>query len=91
MKINGVGPKTASWIVRNLTGSDEVAILDIHIIRACRLMSLFPREVRLPRDYGPLEERFLKFAEGLGVGAAVLDALIWTKMREMPRLVASMH
>lgn len=91
MKINGVGPKTASWIVRNLTGSDEVAILDIHIIRACRLMSLFPGEIRLPRDYGPLEERFLEFAEGLGVGAAILDALIWTKMREMPRLVASMH
>ena len=29
----GIGPKTASWIVRNRTGSDDVAIIDIHIAR----------------------------------------------------------
>ena len=32
--LNGVGPKTAGWIVRNLTGSADVAIIDIWLIRA---------------------------------------------------------
>ncbi|TXH38865.1 MAG: hypothetical protein E6Q98_01300 [Rhodospirillaceae bacterium] len=81
--ISGIGPKTASWIVRNVTGSDDVAILDIHIIRACRIMRLFGDDIRLPKDYLALEERFLAFARGLGVGAATLDALIWTNMRRL--------
>ncbi len=34
LKIKGIGPKTASWIVRNWTASDDVAIIDIHIHRA---------------------------------------------------------
>ena len=29
--LTGIGPKTASWVVRNHYGSDDVAILDIHI------------------------------------------------------------
>lgn len=82
--IPGVGPKTASWIVRNLTGSDEVAIIDVHVLRACRGMGLFPEVSTLPRDYGPLEDRFLRFAGALGVRASILDAVIWTEMRDAP-------
>src|SRR5439155_12960651 len=49
--LEGVGPKTASWVVRNLLGSDDVAILDVHVIRVCRLIGLFPTRINLPRDY----------------------------------------
>lgn len=35
LQIDGVGMKTASWIVRNRTQSDHIAVLDIHILRAC--------------------------------------------------------
>lgn len=80
-RIAGVGPKTASWIVRNLTGSDEVAIIDVHVIRACTSMNVFPRRVNLPRDYEALEAAFLGLAHGMGVRASVLDAVIWTEMR----------
>ena len=31
---NGVGPKTASWIARNWLDTDQIAILDIHVLRA---------------------------------------------------------
>ena len=82
MAIEGVGPKTASWIVRNLLGSDEVAILDIHILRACRAMEVFPAQVRLPRDYDALERRFLDFAKAIDVRASVLDAVMWMEMRQ---------
>ena len=34
LAIPGIGPKTASWIVRNRTGSSAVAIIDVHILRA---------------------------------------------------------
>ena len=80
--IGGIGPKTASWIVRNHLGSDEVAILDVHVIRACRTMSLFPDEIVLPRDYAALERRFLEFADGIGVQASVLDAVMWSEVRQ---------
>jgi N-glycosylase/DNA lyase len=84
MQIPGIGPKTASWIVRNHTGSDAVAILDIHIVRACQVMRVFGRDVRLPRDYERLEDLFLTFARRIGVDAAVLDAIMWSQMRRLP-------
>ena len=34
LQLHGIGYKTASWIVRNFTGSDDVAIVDIHLRRA---------------------------------------------------------
>jgi N-glycosylase/DNA lyase len=82
MTLEGVGPKTASWIVRNLLGSDQVAILDIHILRACRAMAVFPAQVRLPRDYAALESRLLAFARAIDVRASVLDAVMWIEMRQ---------
>lgn len=83
MELPGIGPKTASWVVRNWTGSDAVAILDIHVIRAGQLMGLFPQQVRLPREYNALEARFLAFAEALKIPASLLDALIWREMRTL--------
>ncbi len=84
--INGVGPKTASWIVRNLLGSDEVAILDVHVIRACRHMGLFPSHISLPGDYRRLEALFLSFARTVELRASMLDAVMWAEVRESPRM-----
>lgn len=81
LRLEGVGPKTASWIVRNILGSDEVAILDIHVIRACTAMHIFPQQMALPKDYEVLERRFLEFAAAIQVRASVLDAVMWTEMR----------
>lgn len=81
MGLPGIGPKTASWIVRNHVGSDEVAILDVHVLRAGAMIGLFPETYRLPRDYEMLERRFLSFAAALQVRASVLDAIMWREMR----------
>ena len=89
LTLEGVGPKTASWIVRNWLQANDVAILDIHVVRACQIMKVFPAEVCLPRGYAQLEGRFLEFARGIGVSPAKLDAIMWSEMRTFsPRLLA---
>jgi N-glycosylase/DNA lyase len=82
--IDGIGPKTASWIVRNMLDSDDVAIIDIHILRACCMMGVFPEQNRLPRDYSDLERRFIDFSCAIDVRPSVLDAVMWLEMRSVP-------
>lgn len=87
MKLPGIGPKTASWAVRNWLGSDEVAILDIHVIRAGVLMKIFSPNDRPERSYLDMEQRFLDLATALNAKAGNLDALIWQQMRSTPLIV----
>lgn len=83
MAVKGIGPKTASWIVRNWLGADDVAIIDVHVHRVGLHLGLFAKNWKLPRDYGRMESRFLDFAAGLGVPAPLLDATIWREARIM--------
>lgn len=76
----GIGYKTASWITRNWLDADDVAILDIHILRAGLLGKFFQARLTVERNYLELEDQFLRFSEGLGVRASELDALIWREM-----------
>lgn len=80
LPVQGIGPKTASWIARNWLDADDVAILDIHILRAGMLAGFFEPGLSVERDYLKLEQQFLTFANGLGVRASELDALIWLEM-----------
>jgi N-glycosylase/DNA lyase len=84
----GIGPKTASWIVRNWLNSDAVAILDIHVVRAGMLMNLYRHDEQVEKHYLQMEEKFLLLAAKLRVPTSDLDALIWSRMRTTPRLVA---
>ncbi len=83
LRLPGVGPKTASWITRNLRASDEVAILDVHICRACEAAHVFPPGSNPAREYFQLEARFLKFATAINVRASELDNLMWQTMRRI--------
>jgi N-glycosylase/DNA lyase len=84
LKIPGIGPKTASWIVRNWLASNDVAILDIHVVRAGMLMGLYSESDKVTEHYFRMERRFLSFASAINVPAARLDALIWAQMRNAP-------
>ena len=79
----GIGPKTASWIVRNHLASDDVAILDIHIVRAGRKMGLFGLDADVTRQYFKLERTFLEFCSAIGAPASRLDAIMWDYMRRL--------
>ena len=82
MGFKGVGPKTASWIVRNWLDSDEVAIIDVHVHRAGVLTGFFRPDQVVARDYMEMESQFLAFSTAIGARASALDALIWSQMRQ---------
>lgn len=77
----GVGPKTASWIVRNWRGSDEVAILDVHLLRAGRELGLFNSDLSVERHYRTIEDAFVNFARDIGAKASILDSVMWMAFR----------
>ena len=79
----GIGPKTASWIIRNHYGANDVAILDIHILRAGATMGLFAPKSDPARDYFKLEDRFLEFCTAINEPASLVDALMWDYMRRV--------
>lgn len=81
--LRGVGPKTASWVVRNLRSSDEVAILDVHILRAGSALGIFDPEHRVERHYPRMESAYLSFARGISAPASLLDSVIWMTMRQI--------
>ena len=81
LTVKGIGPKTAGWIARNYLDTDDVAILDVHLVRAGLLCDLFSPSQRLPRDYFAMESRFIDFCRALNARPALLDCLIWDQMR----------
>jgi thermostable 8-oxoguanine DNA glycosylase len=89
LTFSGIGPKTASWITRNTMHSDDVAILDIHIIRAGLLMGLFSPKHSIQRDYFDMETRLVAFARAAGVSLSRFDSIIWCYMRQMNQMVTN--
>lgn len=87
VKFPGIGFKTASWIARNWLDADDVAILDIHILRAGAIAKFFDSKLTVDRNYLQLEQQFLRFSQGLGVRASELDAVMWLEMMSAPRSV----
>lgn len=85
MALPGVGPKTASWVVRNHRDSDAVAIIDIHIQRAGIKAGVFCAAWTLPRHYERFESAFLGWAAAGAVSAADLDAAIWRLLSTLSR------
>jgi len=86
LQLPGIGPKTASWITRNWLESDDVAILDIHILRAGAAAGFFPKKVNLAKTYFILEDHFLAFSKAIKCRASVLDNFMWHQMRQIGHL-----
>jgi N-glycosylase/DNA lyase len=83
LPVTGIGLKTASYVVRNHLASNDVAILDVHVVRAAQIACMFPEKIRLPADYGRLEAIFLRFAAAARIPAACLDLTLWEIMRRL--------
>ena len=73
----GVGFKTASWLLRNLGLGGELAIIDIHLLRALMSAERIPNCTQLPRDYELAEEAFLAWCDELGAPSAAFDLFVW--------------
>lgn len=79
LSFDGIGPKTASWIVRNRWPEAEVAIVDIHVWRAATACGVFDPGWNPSRNYWEMEAVFVEWARHGGVSAASLDATIWAE------------
>lgn len=87
LQVPGIGYKTASWVARNWLDADDVAILDIHLLRAGVLGGFFDPSLSVPGDYLELETQFLRFSHAIGVRSSELDAIIWHEMMASPSTV----
>lgn len=81
MTVEGIGPKTASWVTRNFLDSENVAIIDIHIYRAGILGGWFSKKMNLQKDYFEMEKKFLEFCKAIDVRPSRMDSLMWNHMK----------
>ena len=84
--LKGVGPKTASWVVRNHLGANDVAILDVHIIRAGIHMGLYETAANPAQHYHKMERIFLDFCNAIEEPSSLVDAIMWDYMRRLGTL-----
>jgi N-glycosylase/DNA lyase len=85
----GIGPKQASLFLRNVGYAENLAILDVHVLRFMRYIGLLRApeiSVTTLRRYEVAEERLLAYSLGLGWPMATLDVAIWVVMRAAGRL-----
>lgn len=81
----GIGPKTASWIVRNRWPEAPVAILDVHVLRAGARAGVFPEGAKVQTAYHHLEALFVAWAKEEDIRPADLDATIWAEEADRAR------
>jgi thermostable 8-oxoguanine DNA glycosylase len=77
--IPGIGPKTARFFVMYTQQSDQIAVLDTHILKYLREQGYdAPKSTPPPgKKYRDLEQLFLKRAKDLSLTPAQLDTQIW--------------
>jgi N-glycosylase/DNA lyase len=80
----GIGPKQASLFLRNIGFSDDLAILDTHVLRYMFILKLTPQRIRsVPRinDYEMVERKLMHYAFQMNHKLSNLDMAIWIVMR----------
>lgn len=86
-ELPGIGYKTASWVARNWLDADDVAILDVHILRFGQAIGLFSSTLTVERHYLELERLFLNLCCCIDVRPSELDAVVWHEMATSPLTV----
>ncbi|OWQ91590.1 hypothetical protein CDN99_10660 [Roseateles aquatilis] len=84
MTLPGLGPKTASGIVRNWSAADDVAILDTHLLRVGQVIRLFSRKLSVERHYLEAEAAFLRLCAAMDVRPFEVEAVIAQEMSRSP-------
>lgn len=90
LTINGIGPKTASWITRNYFQSDNVAIIDVHLYRAGVLTGFVNPKLDIQKDYFEIERCFLDYCRSLKVRPSVMDMVMWSNMKKTNKIAISL-
>lgn len=79
-RVKGLGMKEASHFLRNIGYGEDLAILDVHVLR--RLVPLgiakeIPESIP-PKKYLELEQKLRKFCKRVKIPLAELDLLLWS-------------
>ena len=88
-KAKGIGYKQASLYLRNIGFTDNLAILDTHVVRYMNLIGLLTVDVK-PRilhknEYLRTERKLVEYANMKRILLSALDAAIWIIMRIVQR------
>jgi N-glycosylase/DNA lyase len=88
-KCAGIGPKQASLFLRNISFSDDLAILDCHVLRYMKLLRLDEKFNDIEQEKSHpyiVNENILKlYAISKRKSLSVLDVGIWVVMRFLQR------
>lgn len=83
--VPGIGPKQASLFLRNIGFTNDLAILDVHVLRYLRWMGRVQRAHRHGisrlRQYERYEKRINRYAREAGVTVGDLDLAVWVTAR----------
>lgn len=84
----GIGPKQSSHYVKNIGFTDNVAILDRHILNYLKLtdgVDICPKQVSKIDKYEEIEQKFIDKASKFNHAISVVDQSMWFVMREMSK------
>jgi thermostable 8-oxoguanine DNA glycosylase len=88
MSCPGLGPKSASWVLRNTGWARDLAILDIHVLRAMADFGVIS-DARLGSDYEAVERKFVDWCGQVGAAPGVFDLFLWEWQRGTLRPAAA--
>ncbi|MBU1855152.1 MAG: DNA lyase, partial [Nanoarchaeota archaeon] len=84
----GIGYKQASLFLRNIYYSQNLAILDTHVLRYMDLMGLFENKCNktiTKNDYSLYEKQLMNYSNQINTTLSKLDVAIWVVMRVVRR------
>lgn len=87
-EIKGIGPKQASFFIRNIGYSDSIAILDSHIVfflNAIKLLDSPKPNLSCISTYQKLESNFKSYSQEMGYSVGIVDQAVWIFTRVLKR------
>ncbi len=80
-EVEGFSMKEASHLLRNIGLSEDLAILDRHILRNLARHGVIPSVPKslTPRRYREIEARWREFAEAVGIPLAEMDLVFFSR------------
>ncbi len=88
-EIKGIGPKQSSHFLRNVGYSNEVAVLDVHILRYMHIQGIieetYTKAIGTLKQYEKLESLLIDFLKYMKYPIGFVDQAIWIVMRVYQR------
>jgi len=88
-EIKGIGPKQASHFLRNVGYSNNVAVLDVHILRYMHIQGIieetYTKAIGTLKQYEKLESLLIDFLKYMKYPIGFVDQAIWIVMRVYQR------